>query len=431
MKYWMGFLVLNLCLIMSMYFLQNKKIDFTDKRLCGCYIFSVIFLILSYEISPVSFRAVNNIIIHILLVRILFNLCAKDCFILGIFIDLLLIIIEIIVALFLSFFMKIQIFVFSDIITVILTNTLIGIMLCIITKLKYTKKIYNTVKTKINMVKENKVIIISILFALLFNLFSILSYFSSLELYKSQSFVFLGSILGIFSSVMLFVFLKENNKYVEISEKYNVSLDNIKSYEDMIEINRVNNHEVRNQFLMLRGMSKNKKLNTYIDSILDKNISTNEDLLNKVIKIPSGGLRGLIYTKLIQMQDNNINYEVYVDKRVNSRKFSKIDSNTMIDICKIVGVFIDNAIECVSDLKKKNITIEIYVERNDIIICITNNFEGKIDFDKLGTGDYTTKGNGHGYGLRLVKEILNSNNYLENTRELYDDNFTQNLKIKM
>lgn len=431
MKYWMGFAVLNLCLIISMYFLQNKKIDFTDKRLCGCYIFSIFLLILSYEISPVSFRAVNNIIIHILLVRILFNLCAKDCFILGIFIDLLLIIIEIIVALFLSFFMKIRIFVFSDIITVILTNALIGIMLCIITKLKYTKKIYNTVKTKINMVKENKVIIISILFALLFNLFSILSYFSSLELYKSQSFVFLGSILGIFSSVMLFVFLKENNKYVEISEKYNVSLDNIKSYEDMIEINRVNNHEVRNQFLMLRGMSKNKKLNTYIDSILDKNISTNEDLLNKVIKIPSGGLRGLIYTKLIQMQDNNINYEVYVDKRVNSRKFSKIDSNTMIDICKIVGVFIDNAIECVSDLKKKNITIEIYVERNDIIICITNNFEGKIDFDKLGTGDYTTKGNGHGYGLRLVKEILNSNNYLENTRELYDDNFTQNLKIKM
>ena len=214
-------------------------------------------------------------------------------------------------------------------------------------------------------------------------------------------------------------------------EKYSISLDNIKLYEDIIENNRVNNHEVRNQFLMLRGMSKNKKLNTYIDSILDKNISTNEDLLNKVIKIPSGGLRGLIYTKLIQMQDNNINYEVHVDKRVNSRKFSKIDSNTMIDICKIIGVFLDNAIECVSNLKKKNITIEFYVERNNIIVCITNNFEGKIDFDKLGTGDYTTKGNGHGYGLKLVKEILSRNYRLENSCELYEDNFTQNLKIKM
>ncbi len=324
-----------------------------------------------------------------------------------------------------------DIFLNEEPVIVFFQNLIIGLIMCFCGFAMKRKKVYLIIMNRISQIGSKQVVIFSLVLVLMFNFFMWIAYFAFVDLFNNLVLSYVGSIISIFSVILVYSYLSANSKYSEVMEKYSVSLDNIKLYEDIIENNRVNNHEVRNQFLMLRGMSKNKKLNTYIDSILDKNISTNEDLLNKVIKIPSGGLRGLIYTKLIQMQDNNINYEVHVDKRVNSRKFSKIDSNTMIDICKIIGVFIDNAIECVSNLKKKNITIEFYVERNNIIVCITNNFEAKIDFDKLGTGDYTTKGNGHGYGLKLVKEILSRNYRLENSCELYEDNFTQNLKIKM
>lgn len=431
MKYWAAFAIINLCIVVSMHFLQNKKINVTEKNIYLYYLFSVIFLIINYELSTPFLRIINNIISHIFLAKVLFNISLKEGVVLGLLVNLLNILLEVCLSIFLLPIVNLNLFSLSNVETVFYTNFLLGIFLCIFSKIIGKNDLYSKLLKKLYKINEYKIVFFSIIIVLLFNLFTFLSYFSSLELYMSPSFSLLGSVLGIFSSIMIFIFLKENNKYIEMSEKYNVSLNSIRGYENMIESNRVNNHEVRNQFLMLRGMSKNKKLNTYIDSILNKNISTNEDLLNKVIKIPSGGLRGLIYTKLIKMQDNNINYEVHVDKRVNSRKFSKIDSNTMVDICKIIGVFLDNAIECVSKLKKKNISIEFYVEKNDIIICITNNFEGKIDFDRLGIVGYTTKGKGRGYGLRLVKEILNTNNYLENTRELYNDNFTQNLKIKM
>ena len=431
MKYWAAFAIINLCIVVSMHFLQNKKINVTEKNIYLYYLFSVIFLIINYELSTPFLRIINNIISHIFLAKVLFNISLKEGVVLGLLVNLLNILLEVCLSIFLLPIVNLNLFSLSNVETVFYTNFLLGIFLCIFSKIIGKNDLYSKLLKKLYKINEYKIVFFSIIIVLLFNLFTFLSYFSSLELYMIPSFSLLGSVLGIFSSIMIFIFLKENNKYIEMSEKYNVSLNSIRGYENMIESNRVNNHEVRNQFLMLRGMSKNKKLNTYIDSILNKNISTNEDLLNKVIKIPSGGLRGLIYTKLIKMQDNNINYEVHVDKRVNSRKFSKIDSNTMVDICKIIGVFLDNAIECVSKLKKKNISIEFYVEKNDIIICITNNFEGKIDFDRLGIVGYTTKGKGRGYGLRLVKEILNTNNYLENTRELYDDNFTQNLKIKM
>ena len=431
MKYWAAFAIINLCSVISMYFISNVKINLKDKKMYCSYLLSTIFLIINFEISLNVFKIIINCLLYVVLARYLINKDLKNSCILGIIVIFINIFSELIFTLFALSFLKPVLFVDSAPYIVLIQNTIIGIITVLLSLIFKKCNFYEIVLKKFNKIGVKQIIIFSLFMVVLFNFFLFLTCFISEGLFNNPILLGVGSSISLFSVALVYSYLTTNNKYVEVMEKYSVSLDSIKLYEDIIENNRVNNHEVRNQFLMLRGMSKNKKLNTYIDSILDKNISTNEDLLNKVIKIPSGGLRGLIYTKLIQMQDNNINYEIYVDKRVNSRKFSKIDSNTMIDICKIIGVFIDNAIECVSNLKKKNITIEIYVERNDVVVCITNNFEGKINLDKFGTVNYTTKGNGRGYGLRLVKEILSQNNRLKNSRELYEDNFTQNLKIKM
>ena len=45
---------------------------------------------------------------------------------------------------------------------------------------------------------------------------------------------------------------------------------------------------------------------------------------------------------------------------------------------------------------------------------------------------YTTKGDGHGYGLTLVNKILSEETgKLENEKSINRDTFTQTLKIKM
>ena len=64
-------------------------------------------------------------------------------------------------------------------------------------------------------------------------------------------------------------------------------------------------------------------------------------------------------------------------------------------------------------------------------ISITNYFEGVIDLDKMDETRYTTKGEGHGYGLTLVKEIIGKNPRLQNVRKINDNVFTQILKITL
>ncbi len=97
-----------------------------------------------------------------------------------------------------------------------------------------------------------------------------------------------------------------------------------------------------------------------------------------------------------------------------------------------MGVFLDNAIEAVKGLRKKEISIEMYTIDNQLCIDITNNFKGTLELDKIANMKYTTKGDGHGYGLTLVNNILNEEqDTLENEKGINRDTFTQTLKIKM
>lgn len=431
MEYWASFAVNCLYVIVSMFFILQKKIEINKLSLYIIYIVGLFLLLLTFEFCPTSYRIIINSFIYVLLAYLLFKDGLKKSFLLGILMMILNIIAEIIYACIPLSLINHSLFTTINPLTVVIQNSIIGIIVLLISYLLGYKKGYIKIIKNIEKISTKQIIIFSLLCVVIFNLFMWLAYFVSEDLFNNSALSFVGSAISLFSVLLVFSYLKTNNKYVDISEKYNLSLENIKDYEQIIESNRVNNHEIRNQFLMLRNMSKNKKITGYIDSILNNNLTDSEELLNEVIRIPSGGLRGLIYTKLLYMHEQQIDYELYIDKKITSRKVNTIASSCMVDICKVVGVFLDNAIEAVNELKEKRITVEIFADRKDIVISITNNFTGYIDIENLENSGYTTKSEGRGYGLKLVSDILAKNNKLENYKELYEDNFTQNLKIKM
>lgn len=223
--------------------------------------------------------------------------------------------------------------------------------------------------------------------------------------------------------------------YNKISSKYETSISSLKEYEVMIDKFRIDTHENKNEFLTIRNMLRDnnskEKVIKYIDKLVDNKIKDNDKIMRQTAKIPEGGLRATIYSKLCLMDKLKIKYKLDISREVRTTDLISLDEDLVLKICKILGVFLDNAIEAVKKLKKKEVSIEIYIINNELCIDITNNFVGNLNLNKINNLKYTTKGAGHGYGLTLVNQLLEESKMLKNEKRINRDTFTQTLKINM
>ena len=131
------------------------------------------------------------------------------------------------------------------------------------------------------------------------------------------------------------------------------------------------------------------------------------------------------------MEEKKISYILDIANDVKVADLINLNDETMLNTCKIIGVFLDNSIEAVENLDEKNIVVEVFIMDNYLCVDISNNYSGKIEMEKLDKAKYTTKGEGHGYGLTLVSELVSNDELLENEKMISKESFTQRLKINM
>ena len=175
----------------------------------------------------------------------------------------------------------------------------------------------------------------------------------------------------------------------------------------------------------------NKKAIKYIDELFQNEIEDeNIEILKKLQYLPQGGLKGLIYYKLEEMMNKKISVYVDISSELKKTNCKKQLNNNLRDISKILGVYIDNAIEATLSSEPKYIIIEGYLDDNDIVFSISNTYKGNIELNKVDKEGYTTKGEGKGYGLSLVKDIINKNSYLNQERLLNGIYYVQKLYIR-
>lgn len=112
-------------------------------------------------------------------------------------------------------------------------------------------------------------------------------------------------------------------------------------------------------------------------------------------------LKGLLYTKIIEANTKEIDVNVDIPYPVTS---VSID---IIDLSRILGVFLDNAIEANSSITKRQINIAILHEEESVSIIIGNNCAPlSIPISRIDNAGITTKGADRGYGLNNVSLLL-------------------------
>lgn len=331
----------------------------------------------------------------------------------------------------------------SNSITVILTNYegtfMINVIMSAIMLLIMNKYMIDILKHKfmgkLNNHKPIQNLIILVILIAITNLIMYTSYYKINTTYM----VALNCFSIIIYTIISFKIFTEQNKNMNIKTEYDNLLDKSVEYETIIDKNRRDTHENKNDLIVLDGLisPRNKKAKEQIHSMIqdyekiEKELRGNDNLYRKTLPIPSGGLRGLIYHKLVLCDDLGISYDLRVGRNINSKNFSKINSDLVRQYGRIVGIYLDNAIQAVKELETKEMDVEVYIEEGNFCILIANNFQGELDIDKLGTMGYSSKGGNHGYGLVLAKEILIQNKDITSETAIYMDIVTQVIKIKM
>jgi len=207
----------------------------------------------------------------------------------------------------------------------------------------------------------------------------------------------------------------------------------LNEYENMLDRQRVDNHENKNQLLIIKNMikKKDKDVIKYIDTIVKDQKEDDEILYTKVKTIPSGGLQGIIYQKMLVMKDKNIQFSIDVSRDVRKINLDGFSMDNNYKLCKIIGVFLDNAIEESTKINDKKIIISLYEDDGNLIIEVSNKFDGIIELDNIDNEGYTTKGVGHGYGLSLVKKIVTKSDVFINERHINNNIFKQIVRVKV
>ena len=192
-------------------------------------------------------------------------------------------------------------------------------------------------------------------------------------------------------------------------------------------------HNKENDLISIRGLikGKNKEALEYIDAALNDNYTEDINVLNSVKYIPFGGLQGLIYKKVLKMQDNKLNVILNVNKNIRKVKISGDNGLHNKTICTIVGILLDNACEAAINSKQKIVNIQVYKEESEFVIKIENSYKGTGDMSRIDEQGYSTKGKDRGFGLDFVKEEVSKNKWLANERIINADIFTQIIKIKI
>lgn len=322
------------------------------------------------------------------------------------------------------FFINNIILIRENVLLFTLTNV-IGMLIChLISKINLINKPINRFICNFenNKKRAELIILVFLLSSLLFFIYLLFAS-RNINLNNLDLIVFM-----IILCVIFYIFIYDKNKYDSLIDKYNDLLEYAYTYEEKLDKDKLIRHEHKNQLAVIKGMTKNKKVVSYIDEILKNNKEDSHISVKGINNLPKGGLRGLIYYKLCLISKKKINYSLDISKNV-KREFDKLIDEDIKILSYVIGVFLDNAIEECEKEDNSNLSIEVYKLEKSINIVISNTIHNQIKLNKIGEKGYTTKGRNHGNGIFLVKNLIKENDKININTKIINNYFVQEIKI--
>lgn len=224
------------------------------------------------------------------------------------------------------------------------------------------------------------------------------------------------------------MFIRSKNNYDKLNAEYENLFIYVQNFEDWIEKEQLNRHEYKNQLAVLRCLTSEKKVKDKIDDILEDNINIEGEVVHQLKSLPKGGIKGLMYYKAAIAQKNKIDLTVDISLELHSL-LSKLPEKDVKVLCRLIGIYFDNAIEAARETRKKKVLVEVYEIKDHVTFVFSNTFKKPKNFDDRNKKGVSSKGAGHGNGLYFASKLISENPWLSQRQEIIDKYYIQEITI--
>lgn len=313
-------------------------------------------------------------------------------------------------------------FIFNNILGTTIGALLVAIFTLLILTFKEINIKINKIATDINEKYNNILMIFGIFFI------GMILYKISVDMDNIINLAINCSIV-IIILISAFMYYKEKQTVKELSNNYNEMFEYLEKYEKELVEKRKIIHDYKNQLIVINGyIGDDIKLKEYVSELIkDEKNNKENSMIKNIDKLPRG-LKGLIYYKLAHVDKKMI---IILQVIGSLKKFDGINPKLSKDVLKIIGILLDNAIEAVNEEKEKFISIEFSIKRDTFIMRMRNSCSKNIKISNVMEVGFSTKGKNRGYGMSLVKDILNKNDNINLDIKIENNEFISNLEIEI
>ena len=238
-----------------------------------------------------------------------------------------------------------------------------------------------------------------------------------------------------FLVISVFTLTEKYQRETEIDHQRE-TITNVLTYtariEEMVDGMKKFKHDHKNLLLGFNEHLKNKEIEKaqryyeeYMACFVESTTAT-ETSLNDLARIKIPELKSVLMFKFLRAMQQGI--AVYVEIR---KPIDNIVPNNILDLCRIVGILIDNAIEASLGTGKPLVKFIAYADKTMVTLVFSNTcaVDSPPPLDKLFDSGFSTKGEGRGRGLHTVLEIMNESDIFSLGTGIKDGFFEQELNI--